>query len=141
MRILIVGGTSSLCQALKPVLSEFAEVITAGREGCDTHLDLNDPMERIELPKDIDVVINTAARFGGKSFDDIFKTESVNVLGVLKLCQACTKAQIRQLVLISSMFAGLTKALAFTAFIRCRRSTLTSLRSSIVRPLGSRSRF
>jgi len=109
MRILIVGGTSSLARALKPVLSEFAEVITAGRTGCDVHLDLSGPVETIDLPKDIDVVINTAASFGGKSFDDIFQTESVNVLGVLKLCQACTKAQTKHLVLISSIFACLDK--------------------------------
>ena len=100
MRILIVGGASSLAQALKPVLSEFAEVITAGRAGCDVHLDLSDPLEKIELPKDIDVVINAAASFGGKSFEEMLHTESVNVLGVLKLCQSCTKAQIKQLVLI-----------------------------------------
>lgn len=113
MRILIVGGTSSLACALKPVLSEFAEVVTAGHAGCDMHLDLNDPVEKIELPEDIDVVINTAASFGGKSFDDMFETESVNVLGVLKLCQACTKAQVKQLVLISSIFACLDKSSRF----------------------------
>jgi nucleoside-diphosphate-sugar epimerase len=113
MRILIVGDTSSLAQTLKPVLSEFAEVITAGRAGCDVHLDLSDPVEKIELPKDIDVVINAAASFGGKGIDDMFKTESVNVLGVLKLCQTCTKAQIKQLVLISSIFACLDKSSRF----------------------------
>lgn len=109
MRILIVGGTSSLALALKPVLSEFAEVITAGRKGCDRHLDLNDPVEKIELPNGIDVVINAATSFGGQNFDDMFNAESLNVLGVLKLCQACTKAQIKQLVLISSIFALLDK--------------------------------
>ncbi len=113
MRILIVGGTSSLAHALKPVLSEFAEVITAGRSGCDVHLDLSDPVERIELPKDIDVVINTAAHFGGKSFEEILQAESVNVLGVLKLCQLCAKAQINQLVLISSIFACLDRSSCF----------------------------
>jgi nucleoside-diphosphate-sugar epimerase len=113
MRILIVGGTSSLAQALKPVLAEFAAVITAGRAGCDVHLDLSDPVENIKLPKDIDVVINAAASFGGKSFEEMLQTESVNVLGVLKLCQSCTKAQIKQLLLISSMFAFLDKRSSF----------------------------
>jgi nucleoside-diphosphate-sugar epimerase len=113
MRILIVGGTSSLAQALKPVLAEFAAVITAGRAGCDVHLDLSDPVEKIKLPKDIDVVINAAASFGGKSFEEMLQTESVNVLGVLKLCQSCTKAQIKQLLLISSMFAFLDKRSSF----------------------------
>lgn len=109
MRILIVGGTSSLTYVLRPVLSEFAEVITAGRTGCDVHLDLSDPVEKIELPHGIDVVINTAANVGGRSFEEMFQAESVNVLGVLKLCQACTKGKIKQLVLISSIFACIDK--------------------------------
>lgn len=113
MRILIVGGTSSLAQALKPVLSEFAEVITAGRRGCDVHLDLSDPVDKMVLPKGIDVVVNTAAHFGGKSFGEMYQAESVNVLGVLKLCEACSKAQIKQLVLISSIFACLDKYSCF----------------------------
>lgn len=113
MKILIVGATSSLAHALMPVLSEFAEVITAGREGCDVHLDLSDPLEKIELPKDIDVVINAAASFGGNSFEEMFQTESVNVLGVLKLCQSCTKAQIKHIVLISSIFVYLDKSSRF----------------------------
>ena len=69
MRILIIGGTSSLAFALMPVLSEFAEVITAGRTGCDVYFDLSDSVEEMVLPKDIDVVINTASSFGGKSFE------------------------------------------------------------------------
>jgi nucleoside-diphosphate-sugar epimerase len=113
MKILIVGGTSSLARALKPVLSEFAEVITAGRAGCDVHLDLSDPVERIGLPEHIDIVINAAASFAGESFDDMFETESVNVLGVLKLCRVCTKAQVNQLVLISSIFACLDDSSRF----------------------------
>ena len=113
MKILIVGGTSSLAHALKPVLSEFAEVVTAGRAGCDVHLDLGDPVEKIELPEGIDVVINTAASFGGKRFEEMLEAESVNVLGVLKLCQSCTKAQIKHLVLISSTFACLDRSSHF----------------------------
>ena len=107
MRILIVGGNSSLAGVLKPLLSEFAEIITADLAGCDLYLDLTDPMEKIVIPEHIDVVVNLAASFGGKSFEEIFQAENVNVLGVLKLCNACTKAQIKQLVLISSIFASL----------------------------------
>jgi nucleoside-diphosphate-sugar epimerase len=113
MKILIVGGTSSLAYALKPVLSEFAEVITAGRSGCDVHLDLSDSEEKFVLPKYIDIVINTAASFGGNSFEEMLQAENVNVLGVLKLCQSCTKSQIKQLVLISSIFACLDKSSRF----------------------------
>lgn len=66
MRILVVGGTSSLGCALRSILSVFAEVITAGRTEFDVHLDMNSPIERIELPENIDTVINAAAHFGGK---------------------------------------------------------------------------
>jgi UDP-glucose 4-epimerase len=107
MRILIVGGTSSLAQALKPALSEFFEVITAGRTGCDVHLDLSDPVEKIELLPDIDAVINTAAHFGGKQYEEMYLAESINVMGALKLCQACSKAKIRHMIHISSMSACL----------------------------------
>lgn len=107
MRILIVGGTSSLAQALKPVLSKFSEVITAGRTGCDVHLDLGDTVEKMELPNNIDVVINTAAHFGGTDYEHLYLAESVNVLGALKLCQACTKAKVRHMVHISSTSAYL----------------------------------
>lgn len=113
MRILIVGGTSSLAIALKPVLSEFAEVITAGRAGCDIYLDLSDPVEQFLLPEGIDVVINTAAHFGGKEYEQMYQAENVNVLGTLKLCQACTSAKVKQLVLISSIFVGLDKSSPF----------------------------
>jgi nucleoside-diphosphate-sugar epimerase len=110
MKILIVGGTSSLAKALKPVLSEFAEVITAGRKGvCDVYLDLSDEVEKINLPKGIDVVINAAASFGGEKFEDMYQAENVNVLGVLKLCHACSNAQVKHLVLVSSILYTLSK--------------------------------
>jgi nucleoside-diphosphate-sugar epimerase len=107
MKVLIVGGTSSLAQALKPVLTEFAEVITAGRAECDLHLDLGNPLQRIVLPKDIDVVINAAASFGGKNFAEMLQAERVNVLGVLNICQACAIAKVGHLVSISSTSAYL----------------------------------
>lgn len=109
MKILIVGGTSSLAYVLKPVLSEFAEVITAGRVGCDVHLDLRDPIEKFEIPKDTNVVINTVAHFGGKNYEQMYLAEYVNVLGVLKLCQACVKKKVRHFVSISSIYACLEK--------------------------------
>jgi len=107
MQILIVGGTSSVAQALKPVLAGFAEVITAGRAGSDVYLDLSDPMEKVELPQGIDTVINTAAQFGGEGFAGMLETENVNVLGALKLCQACTAARVKHLVHVSSISAYL----------------------------------
>ena len=88
-------------------------MVTAGRTGCDVYFDLCDPIEKIELPKDIDVVINTAAGSGGVSFEEMFETENVNVLGVLKLCQLCQQAHIKQLIMISSIFSCLDKSSSF----------------------------
>ena len=96
-------------RALGPVLSAFSEVITAGRKYCDINLDLNDPIEKISLPRDIDVVIHTAAHFGGKTPKEILEAEDVNVLGTLKLCQAAVRAKARMFILISSIFSCLNK--------------------------------
>lgn len=113
MRIVIVGGASSLARTLKPILAEFAEVITAGRRGCDIHLDLAAPVELMALPQGIDAVVNAAARFGGDSFVDMVEAESVNVLGVLKLCHSCSNARVGHLVQISSIFTRLDSTSPF----------------------------
>lgn len=113
MKILIVGGTSSLARALIPILSEFAEVITAGRKECNVYLDLDDPLEKIRLPINVDVVINTASAFDGRNPEELLLTENVNVIGTLKLCQACSKEKIKHVILISSIFACLDKDSCF----------------------------
>jgi dTDP-4-dehydrorhamnose reductase len=71
MRILLIGGTSSLASALKPLLAEFAEVITGGRSGCDVSLDLEGPVLAINIAHGFDVVINCAAQFGGKRSEEM----------------------------------------------------------------------
>jgi len=113
MKILLVGASSSLALALKPVLEEFAEVVTAGRTGCDVYLDLIEPIEAISIASGFDTVINCAAQFGGKLPEDIINAENVNVVGTLKLCRACTNAAVGQLVNISSSLAGLDPASSF----------------------------
>lgn len=109
MKILVVGGTSTLAQVLHPVLASFAEVITAGRSGCDVALDLSWPDERFSLPPGLDAVVHLAANFGGKDFGAILGAEEVNVLGALKLSHACARAGVRHLVQISTIFAGLAE--------------------------------
>jgi nucleoside-diphosphate-sugar epimerase len=107
MKVVIVGGTSSIAVALKPKLTEFCEVITAGRTNCDLQIDLSDSIEKITFPNDIDVVIHTAAHFGGKSACEIIEAENINVLGTLKLCEASVKANVKHFIYISSIFANL----------------------------------
>jgi nucleoside-diphosphate-sugar epimerase len=105
MRVLIVGGTSSLAQALIPILRDRCEVLTAGRSRCDVELDLRS--HHIQIPGGIDCVVNMAAAFGGKEFPDTLQAMDVNVLGLMKLCHAASKADAKHFVHISSIFADL----------------------------------
>ena len=124
MKTLIIGGTSSLGQALKPTLSAFSEVITAGRKGCDLTIDLRDPMNKIVLPGNIDVVIHTAAHFGGETDEEILAAEDVNVLGTLKLCQASVKAKAKSFILISSLSACLQEtSLYYSMYALSKKQT------------------
>ena len=107
MKILIIGGNSSIGKALKPILTQFAEVITAGRGNCDVHLDLNDPVEKIVLPTGVDAVIHLAAHFGGETAQEMIEAETVNVLGTIKVCQAAVQSKTKHFILLSSMFACL----------------------------------
>lgn len=109
MRILLVGGNSSVAQALRPMLASIGESLTAGRSGCDVELDLAWPAERFEIPANVDVVINLAAHFCGSTVTCLLAAEEINVLGVLKLAQACTRSGVKQLVQISTIFAGLAE--------------------------------
>lgn len=108
MKVVIVGGTSSIAKALKPKLAEFCEVITAGRAHCDITLDLSDSIDNIVFPNDIDVVIHTAAHFAGKSAADIIEAENINVSGTIKLCQAAVSANVKHFIYISSIFSNAT---------------------------------
>jgi nucleoside-diphosphate-sugar epimerase len=107
MKILLVGGQSSLAQVLRPVLETFAEVLTAGRNGCDMELDLSWPIERFSVPANVDVLINTVAHFGNNDPDEFLAAEMVNTLGALKLCFAARNAQVKHIVQISSTSACL----------------------------------
>lgn len=144
MKVLIVGGNSSLARALIPVISRFSEVVTAGRNDCDLEINLSNPTEIITFPDEFDVVINTAAHFGGSDVQAIQQCEVVNVLGLLKLCQACTRAQVKHLVQISSIFALLEPVSQFFSMYALSKkhadelaqlySTTFTLPLTIVRP-------
>jgi len=101
VRVLIVGGSSSLAQTLIPLLRERCEVLTAGRE----ELDLCS--RDIQIPSGIDCVVNMAAAFGAKEFSDTLQAMDVNVLGLMKLCHASSKASAKHFVHISSIFSDL----------------------------------
>lgn len=113
MKILLVGASSALAEALSPVLSAFAEVVTAGRRGCDLSLDLAWPAEQLALPQGIDAVVNTAAHFGGSGYDGLSAAEHINAGGALRLCHAARIAGARHFVQISSINASLAPTSAY----------------------------
>jgi nucleoside-diphosphate-sugar epimerase len=104
MKILIFGGSSDLGKSLIPELSKFAEVITAGRSNCDIIIDLKDNADKFYLPNDIDVIIHTAAHFGGETDEDILDSVNVNVLGTIKLIQAAKRIKVKQFIYLSSIY-------------------------------------
>lgn len=103
MKILIVGGKSSLGVALLPVLLGIGEVVTAGRKDCDIILDISESIDNIKIPANLDVIVHAAANFGGVTDNEIFDAENVNALGTLKLCQLAVQANVKHFVLISSL--------------------------------------
>ena len=109
MRILLVGGNSAVAQALAPWLTGLGQLITAGRYGCDVSLDLAWPLQKVELPPGIDVVVNTAACFETTGADAVCSSVEVNVLGAAKLCAASIKSGVRHFVNVSSINAILSE--------------------------------
>jgi nucleoside-diphosphate-sugar epimerase len=144
MKILIIGGTSSVGHALKQSLSHSHEVITAGRRNCDIIFDLNDPIEDITFPTNIDVIIHTAAYMNRSNNSNIIETFNVNVIGTLKMCQVASKSNAKHFILFSSIFALIKENTAYysiyslskkqsedTAKIYCSSS---SMKLTILRP-------
>lgn len=113
MKVLLVGGKSTLARALHPVLASFAEVLTAGRNGCSLELDLCWDADRVVVPTGLDAVIHLAAHFGGRDVHAMLAAEDVNVRGSLKLAAACKRAKVSHLVQISTIFAGLAETSPF----------------------------
>jgi nucleoside-diphosphate-sugar epimerase len=110
MRVLLVGGNSSLAQCLRPMLADCADVVTAGRNGCDLALDL---ASAVNIPLGFDSVVNTAAHLGGPTPAALASAEATNVLGLLALGHACAEAGVRHFVQVSSIFATLTASSPF----------------------------
>tara|TARA_R110002096_G_scaffold432236_1_gene648582 strand:- start:1999 stop:2829 length:831 start_codon:yes stop_codon:yes gene_type:complete len=106
MRILIIGGNSSVSRYVRPLLSEDYEVITIGRRDCDINLDKNKSLAD-QLPDHADIVIHTAAAFGRETEEDIYETEKYNVLDTMDLCFQLKKMNVKHFIFISSIFVHL----------------------------------
>jgi nucleoside-diphosphate-sugar epimerase len=105
MKVLVAGASSTLASTLIPELQQFAQVVTAGRNGADVPFNLSDA--EIKLPDGMTTIVQLAAHFGGKDFASIAAAEQLNVLGSLKLCHAAKQAGAKHFVYISTIFATL----------------------------------
>lgn len=109
-KILIVGANSSLAKELIPKLNNYYKVVTAGRDNCSIYCDVTEPLL---FPEGLDIAIHLAANFGGKSDEEIVNALKTNVLGTLNVCQAAKKANIKHLIIISSIFTLLDEQSPF----------------------------
>lgn len=100
--ILVIGANSAIAHDAIDRLSSSNRVITAGRKNCDIFIDITQPFD---VPKDIDVIVNYAAAFGGSDDEATMDAIHTNELGVMHLCIAAKRAQVKQIVLMSSMSA------------------------------------
>lgn len=102
MRILIIGGRSSVGLCLKNLLIKKHEVFTAGKAGCDIHLDLSFDQEN-ETNLKFDVVILTAAVFGGECLNSYINNINVNVVGIARAISLAQKVNAKHFILVSTM--------------------------------------
>lgn len=103
--VLVVGGRSSLGHALSARLRETMTVTTAGRQGCDMPLDLRWPVERMQVPTGVDVVVHLAAHFPGSSVSELVDAITVNGAGTARLCASAAAAGVKHFLYVSSIFA------------------------------------
>jgi nucleoside-diphosphate-sugar epimerase len=102
MKVLIIGGKSSLGLELELFLKSNYQVFTAGRSECDIYLDLSKNCDS-EIDFKCDVVILTAAVFGGNDLNSYENNIIVNVLGTARSIKMASKFGAKHFILISSM--------------------------------------
>jgi nucleoside-diphosphate-sugar epimerase len=102
MKVLIIGGKSSLGTELNKYLAPNHEVITAGRGECDIYLDLSSSLN-IDIDIKCDVVVLTAAVFGGSDLNSCEENIIVNVLGTARSIKLAHSFGAKHFIYISSM--------------------------------------
>jgi nucleoside-diphosphate-sugar epimerase len=108
MKVALVGPNSSISLAIIPLFKKEDEIITLGRKNADIELDLQSIDVPIKLPENTEVIIHSAAHFGGSSLEDTCDAIKVNILGTLRLFDAAVLSNVRQFVYVSSLYSHLT---------------------------------
>ena len=106
MKIALIGGNSSISKSIIPKFTSGEKFISFGRKDEDFTIDLNDS-ENVSLQDGIDVVIHTAAHFGGTSLKDTCEAININIIGTLKLFDAAVVSKAKQFIYISSIYSHL----------------------------------
>lgn len=108
MKVMVVGGTSTVSKYLLPKLEEFCHVITLGRTQCDIYCDIAQLETNWVIPSNnIDVVIHLASAFGDGNIENIIDTEITNVIGTAKMLNVAIKHGVKHYIYVSSIFSEL----------------------------------
>lgn len=105
MKILLVGGQSSISKVIKKKFEQSHQIITAGKKNCDIYCDILDP--NFNKFENYDLIINTAAHFGGSSFEEIIECEMTNTIGTLNVCKIAYNTNVKHYIYISSIYSTL----------------------------------
>lgn len=103
--VLIIGSTSTVGLALGNLLAKNYRVFYGGRKDADYYLDLYAVDLKFPENQRFDVVIHTAADFGGNGEDDMCRAEMVNAIGTFNMCRLAKKVQAKHTVIVSSLSA------------------------------------
>ena len=108
MKLLIFGGTSALCQVLKPHLLKYGEVRCAGRRDCDFVVDITTSDFGKVIDFCPDVVINLCSRLSVNTdvrFSDLL---AANVVGSVRIAEFCRSIGVKHYIHFSSIYSELS---------------------------------
>lgn len=106
--IAIAGSTSNLTRYLLKDIEQKYRVTLIGRKNADILWDLAENKYDIALPNDVDVLICIASAIKTTDDYEINNLMQVNVQGMLNLCIAAKRNNIKYIIYISSIYALLT---------------------------------
>lgn len=105
MKILLIGGTSSIGRAIAEKMIRLGRVVSAGRREAEVFFDLTHWDSIPVVDESYDVVIHVAADFAGPTTEDFIRAEITNVIGTLSVCRLAERCSAKHMVIMSSISA------------------------------------
>ena len=105
MKILIVGGSSSIGHSIGQHLEHLGPLKFAGRRDAELFFDLTHWDVKPTVTESFDVVVHVAADFGGTEPEDFIRAELVNSVGTLAVCRLAETCHAKHLIVLSSISA------------------------------------